>query len=111
LLCVLVRAVPNTQASLLFDFDELHGVETLGALYDASQSVLGTYRKLEGDLHELPEDSVPITFHHADFLQWDWQWAGLLRCPLLRCVLVVGLAVVWLRVVAVTVCDVDLGPA
>ena len=64
------------QASLLVDFEELHGVEVVGPLYDASQSVLGTFRKLEGDMHELPEDAVPITLHHADMLKWDWTWAG-----------------------------------
>lgn len=62
-------------ASLLLDFDELHGVEILKPLYDASHSVLDTFRQLEGDLHELPEDAVPITFHNADFLDWDWSWA------------------------------------
>lgn len=61
-------------ASLLFDFESLHGVELLESLYEASQSVLGTFRKLEGDMHELPEDAVPITFHNADFLDFDWSW-------------------------------------
>ena len=62
-------------ASLVVDFEELHGVEVLSALYDASDSVVSIFRQLEGDMHELPEDAVPITLHHEDFLDWDWSWA------------------------------------
>ena len=67
------------QAALLFDFAEIHGVELLEALVDASEARLAALRRLEDDMRELKEDEANVHLHQGDITEWDWTFAGVLQ--------------------------------